>query len=195
MYMIDMRPLHRQALELVTALLPAVTLNQLARPTPCAGWDLRQLLEHMIGQNHGFASAVTSADDAAPAAFAPRVLSTDVATDWEDSALHLQRAFAEADPARAVLLPEISTEQRLPTGMVVGFHLLDTVVHGWDIATTVGAQYLPDPELVAAVVPMAEMVPDGPEFRGPGCAFAPRLDTEHIEDWNRVLTLLGRSPR
>jgi uncharacterized protein (TIGR03083 family) len=46
----------------------------LARPTPCAGWDLRALLAHLIGQNHGFAEAVDGAAigvDARPARPSP----------------------------------------------------------------------------------------------------------------------------
>ena len=57
MNMIDLRSLHSRSLDVVTPLLTPVTGDQLGHSTPCADWTLRQLLEHMIGQNYGFASA------------------------------------------------------------------------------------------------------------------------------------------
>ncbi|HZZ47437.1 MAG TPA: TIGR03086 family metal-binding protein [Pseudonocardia sp.] len=195
MNMIDLRSLHSRSLDVVTPLLTPVTGDQLGHSTPCADWTLRQLLEHMIGQNYGFASAVDSPADVPLAAFAPRPLTGSVVTDWEESARNIRTAFADADLRRAVLLPEVSAEQRIPTGLVVGFHLLDTVVHAWDVATTLGVTFEPDAELVAATLRIAEAVPDGPEVRGPGAAFAPRLETEASDEWSRALTLVGRTPR
>jgi uncharacterized protein (TIGR03086 family) len=191
---IELRSLHSRSLDLVPPLLARVSGDQLIRSTPCAGWSLRQLLEHMIGQNFGFASAVTSPDDLPPEAFASRPLTTSVTSDWEDSARAVREAFWGADPGRAVLLPEISAEQRIPVGLVVGFHLLDTVVHAWDVATSLGIPFRPDSELVTATLRIAEAVPDGPEARGPGRAFAARLETEATDAWGRVLALLGRTP-
>ncbi|MFJ6405663.1 maleylpyruvate isomerase N-terminal domain-containing protein [Streptomyces hydrogenans] len=34
-----------------------VTPDDLARPTPCAGWDLKDLLDLMTAQHHGIAAA------------------------------------------------------------------------------------------------------------------------------------------
>src|SRR5690349_5317050 len=50
--------LHRQATEAVQPVYRQIRRADLRRMTPCAGWDLQQLLRHMVGQDHGFAAAV-----------------------------------------------------------------------------------------------------------------------------------------
>src|ERR1700754_3328401 len=110
--------LHHRALELTSELVGAVQPADLGRPTPCAGWDLAALLAHMIGQNRGFADALRGGTDVAAYAPVPDLLD------------------AVAQPGTdAVLLPEITTAQRFPVPVVIGFQLLDTVVHSWDVAT------------------------------------------------------------
>jgi uncharacterized protein (TIGR03086 family) len=95
---------------------------------------------------------------------------------------------------RPVLLAEISVEQRFPAALVIGFHLLDTVVHGWDVATSLGVPYRPDGDLVAATLQLAELVPTGAARERPGAAFGPELPvTAEAGPWPRALALLGRS--
>jgi uncharacterized protein (TIGR03086 family) len=133
------------------------------------------------------------------AAFAPRVLTAPAARGWRASAARVAEAFAGADLTRPVLLVEISQELRFPAGLAVGFHLLDTVVHGWDVAASLGLPFRPDDELVTAVLALARLVPAGPERDRPGAAFAPVLpsapDDGDDAGWPTVLRLLGREPR
>jgi len=196
MEIIDLRPLHRRALKLTTVTVDRVTAADATRSTPCPPWDLHALLGHMIGQNHGFADAVAGSEDATLEAFAPRPPAPDPAADWAASADRVAEAFAGADLERPVLLPEISAEFPFPAGLVVAFHLLDTVVHGWDVATSVELDYQPDDELVAATLRVAQFVPTGPAREQPGATFAPVLPVaEDAADWPRTLALLGRAPR
>src|SRR5918998_3703711 len=67
--------LHRRAVAGIRPVLEPLDAADLGRPTPCAGWDLRALLEHMTGQDHGFAAAVSAArtgGEGDGAEFAPR---------------------------------------------------------------------------------------------------------------------------
>jgi hypothetical protein len=91
-----------------------------------------------------------------------------------------------------VLLVEISEEMRFPVATAVGFQLLDTVVHNWDVATALGLPHRPDDELVAATLAVARRVPDGPNRRVPGAAFAPARSAPEVDDWARALALVGR---
>ncbi|HEY0639365.1 MAG TPA: maleylpyruvate isomerase N-terminal domain-containing protein, partial [Pseudonocardiaceae bacterium] len=63
--------MHGRVMATSVAVVAGVSADDLGRPTPCAGWDLRRLLAHMTGQNHGFAAAAGGAGPD-PALFADR---------------------------------------------------------------------------------------------------------------------------
>ncbi|WP_037074582.1 TIGR03086 family metal-binding protein [Pseudonocardia spinosispora] len=191
---IDLRPLHRLSLDLTTAVVDKVGQDDLTRDTPCAGWDLAALLGHMIGQNHGFADAAQHERDAPLGAFAPQPPGADLAAEWRVSADRTADAFASADLDRAVLLPEVSLEHRLPIGMIIGFHLIDTVAHGWDVATALDLPYRPTGDLLNASLKIAEQVPTGHSREQPNSSFAPVIPSTDTDPWLRTLTLLGRRP-
>ncbi|OLF10383.1 TIGR03086 family metal-binding protein [Actinophytocola xanthii] len=181
MHIID---LHRRALDAVRPIVARVRPADLDRPTPCAGWDLRTLLSHMIGQDHGFAAAVLA--DVSAEAFAPR---TPTIEAHEAGAAAVVAAFAAADPVRQVLLAELGG-RRFPLPSVIGFHLLDTLVHGWDVAVSLDTGVDYDDDLLAAAQTQAELVPAGPA-RAP--AFGPILPiADESTAWARTLALLGR---
>ncbi|MEU5692823.1 TIGR03086 family metal-binding protein [Actinosynnema sp. NPDC020468] len=181
--------LHRRALDALRPILDRVRPSDLTRPTPCAGWDLHDLLAHMIGQDHGFAAAVLA--DVPVEAFAPREPTPATHQAGLDA---VAVAFAAAPPSRPVLLAEFENH-RFPLEDAVGFHLLDTLVHGWDVAATIGVDVDYEGDLLVAVSLQAELVPDGPSRTAPDAAFAPALPfAAEATGWVRTLGLLGRDP-
>jgi uncharacterized protein (TIGR03086 family) len=184
--------LHRRALDAVTDLLTALTPADLDRPSPCAGWDLRQLLAHMVGQNLGFAAAAEH--DAGVEAFAARPVDDDPRGAWAGSADRVADALAAAVAGeRTVLLAEFPAFGRLPASIALHMQLLDTVVHGWDVATALGVPYRPDDELVATTLDVARMVPAGAERDRPGASFGQVVDAATDDPWLEALHLLGRA--
>jgi uncharacterized protein (TIGR03086 family) len=187
--------LHRRAVEGIRPVLARIDPADLDRPTPCDGWDLRALLEHMTGQDHGFAAAVRAAhagDEVDVSAFAPRPLGTSLTAGLDE----VVAAFA-AGADGLVLLPEFG--RRLPVPIVVQMHLIDTLVHGWDVAAALGVQadYVAqlDVEVVAAALAMSEQIPDDESREAPGASFAHAAPApEDADPWTRTLTLLGRDP-
>jgi uncharacterized protein (TIGR03086 family) len=185
----EMIELHDRALRQATAVIAEINPADLARPTPCAGWDLRALLAHCIGQNHGFAVAVAGGD--APAsAFAPWPPERGA---WEDSAERVHTAFRAAAPDWPVRLVEFGPDARFPVATALGFHLLDTVVHTWDIARSLGEWYEPPDELADRVAEIARSVPDDARRTRPNSAFAPARRHSGSE-WATTLAHLGRDP-
>lgn len=183
----DQRALHRHALELADGFVEHIAPADLVRCTPCADWDLGQLLAHMVGQHLGFAAAAR--DGTAPkSAYAPVPFTV---TGWHRSADELLAAFDTADLAESVLEVELHPTKPLPMPVIIGAQLLDTAVHTWDVARSIGRTFSPDDELAHAVLKIAEPIPDD-EHRGtPGAAFAhalPGIGTP----WERALALLGR---
>jgi hypothetical protein len=117
---------------------------------------------------------------------------------WTESAENLSAMFAAAPLDRRVVLAEFSAETRFAVADVVGFHLLDTVVHAWDVATTLGLAFRPDDVLVAETLAVARLIPDGRHREQPGSPFGivlPAAVTEAVatgDDWRLALALLGR---
>jgi uncharacterized protein (TIGR03086 family) len=195
----DFRPAHRIAVQTSVDVVSAVTPDDLRLPTPCAGWDLGDLLAHMTVQHHGFAAAARGhgADLAEwdPAGVADAV-SRDPSGTYAAAAADVLDAFAADDVlTRSFALPEFGPGATFPGDMAVGFHFVDYVVHSWDAAKTIDAPLdFPD-DLIATVLPLALFVPDG-EFRsGEGAPFKAAITTaDAASDLERILLYLGRSP-
>lgn len=151
------------------------------------------LLAHLIGQHRGFAAAVQDGD--APRAAYAYADDADGLSDlclaWENSVERLLGAFARADLEMPVRLVEIDPARRIMLADVVRIHLLDTVVHTWDLGLALGREFMPDDEVVPAVVAGAARVPaDGRE--APGSAFAAAVEYTGSDLWAAALARLGR---
>ena len=196
----DIRPFHRTAVLASVDLVTTVTPGHLHLPTPCAGWDLGDLLAHMTVQHRGFAAAAhgCGADLAVwqPATVAEAV-AADPAGTYSAAAADVIEAFADDDALEATFaLPEFGAGAAFPGALAIGFHFVDYFVHGWDVARSIGADLQLPADVVAAVLPLALAVPDGKARTGDGAAFAPAITTAgEAPDLDRVLLYLGRSPQ
>lgn len=179
--------LHRQAAAIADVLVAEVTPDDLGRDTPCEGWSLADLLAHQIGQQRGFAAAVLD-DDAPLATYAAMAFSPD---RWCESAAEIQEAFASCDPRAHIVLRELS-DTPLPFSVVVGAQLLDVVVHTWDIARSLGRDFLPPNELIRVVAEVAADLPASAS--GPGRAFATAIPRGEATLWEQTLLRVGRRP-
>jgi uncharacterized protein (TIGR03086 family) len=171
----DIVGLDARAVRASVQVVSQVSTADLARPTPCADWTLAGLLAHMTAQHNGFAAAAAGngADLVHWQTGAPVA---DPVGEYAAAAERVMAAFAaEGGPAREFALPEISTALRFPAPQAIGFHLVDYVVHGWDVARALGRNYDLDPDVLEAALPIARSVPDGEGRRRPGAAFAPRV--------------------
>jgi uncharacterized protein (TIGR03086 family) len=177
-----------------TEIVAQVSADQLDLRTPCSEWDLGQLLAHMIGQNHGFAT-VADGETSDLSVWSDRPVTSDPAAEYAASAERVVSAFA-ADGllGREFWLPEIRGGVTLPAPVGISFHFVDYVVHSWDVARSIDVPVSFDDEVLAAVLPIAEEVPDGANRTVPGAAFKPGLEATSGTTFDRLLALLGRSP-
>jgi uncharacterized protein (TIGR03086 family) len=191
--------LHRTAVLASADTVNAVTPADLTKPTPCAGWNLAELLAHMTVQHRGFAAAARGRGaeaDVWDTATVADAVAADPAAAYSAAAADVLDAFA-ADGVleTSFALPEFGPGATFPGAMAIGFHFVDYVVHGWDVAVTIGAAFeLPD-EVIAAVLPLALAVPDGDFRAAEGSPFRPAVATNgEVTDMVRILAHLGRSP-
>ena len=174
-------------------LVGRVTAADLGCATPCAAWNLHELIAHMATQHHGFAAAAGGADG--PDAWQPRPLGGDPARSYREAAARVVAAFAGAGvPGRAFALPEISTRRRFPAAQAISFHLLDYVVHAWDVARALGVPVDFEPAVLAAALAVAKIVPAGQARLAPGAAFGPVVPWRAGHPLEEILALAGRSP-
>lgn len=190
----NVTPLHHQALAKVGTLITGLSDLELSLPTPCQGWSLRGLLEHMVGQNHGFAAAARG-DGADPAQWLPRALGPDPARTWQLSADQVEGAFALADVSTQVELAEFASPQPFPLQAAQSFHFLDTVIHGWDVAAAIGVPYECDRETTELLVGFATEIPASAEDRGPLRPFRAVVQVPaDAGPLDHALALTGRDP-
>ncbi|HEY9332735.1 MAG TPA: TIGR03086 family metal-binding protein [Streptomyces sp.] len=191
----DIRTLDRTAVLETLRILEQADPEDWERSTPCAGWKLRQLVAHMTAQHRGFAAAAAG-DGADAAVWRPGALGDDPLKTYRAAAESALSAFAgQGVLTREFTLPEISDTRRFPAEVAIGFHFLDHVVHGWDLARTIGVNLDLDEETAEAALAIALRVPDDERRLAPQAAFRPALPpAPGAPPLDLILTTLGRSP-
>ena len=190
----DIVGLDARAVRASVQIVSQVSAADLARPTPCSDWTLRELLAHMTAQHNGFAAAAAG-DGADLVHWQTGAPVADPVGEYAAAAARVIAAFAAAGAlAGEFVLPEISPKLRFPAAEAIGFHLVDYVVHGWDVARALGQAYDLEPDVLAAALTIAQAVPDGERRRRPGAAFAPRAAAASGGPLGQIVALLGRRP-
>jgi uncharacterized protein (TIGR03086 family) len=193
MHTIDLLSTHAAAVRATVPVVARIGPPDLSLPTPCEEWDLGQLLIHMTVQHRGFAAAAAGHGDDSDA-WRDRPLGENPAQEYAQAAESVIAAFNDPGALdRNLLLPEL-TPHPVPARLAISFHLVDYVVHGWDVARTLGIAYELPPDVLATALPIAEAVPDGAARLAPGAAFAPRVPASGDDPLSRLLGLLGRDP-
>lgn len=179
----------RQSTEIVSLIKD----EQWESPTPCTEWDLRQLVEHMILDNRGFTAAARG-DVSDRSVWSDRSFGPDLRVEYARSAGDVMTAFAT--PVDRFWLPRINDAVTFPAAQAISFHLLDYLVHGWDVAAAIGYPVAFEKDLLDAVQEIGDReVLNGPNRLRPGASFQPALEPEATESkQDRLLRTLGRSP-
>ncbi|HEX2133406.1 MAG TPA: TIGR03086 family metal-binding protein [Actinophytocola sp.] len=188
----DLREPDRRVLEVTTGIVGRVRADQLDLPTPCAGWLVADLLRHMVGNNNGFAAAALGEPPVADVWDGVDV--TDPVGEFAPSAQRVTAAFASVEPWTGTFA--VLGYGDVPAGQAVGMHFIDYLVHGWDVAVSIGADPGLDPAACDAVLRIgAAWPPDSPVIWGPGAAFGHRVEVpDDAPVADRMLAFLGRSP-
>lgn len=191
MHTVDYVSLDAQAVRASIDVVGRVTDADLSKPTPCRAWTLYGLLAHMATQHYGFAAASRGEDD--EALWKLRDLGDDPVKAYIASAEHVLTAFAE-DGVTERTFPLAEFGASFPGHQAISFHFIDYVVHTWDVAKTLGTTVTFTPEVLAAALDVAHIVPTGDVRLTPGSPFAPDIAYSGTDPLARVLTHLGRNP-
>lgn len=172
-----------RALSYTRVALSEVSDADLSRRTPCAGWDLGQLLAHMEDALDAFAEGAHGS-----VALHDRVPATVRVANLQRKACALLEAWSGEAPEQVTI-----GVHSLDTPVVVLAAALEITVHGWDVGQAVGGdRRIPD-ALAQRLLPVAEaLVAEGDR----GDLFGtPRPVPSDATDEARLLGFLGRNGR
>ncbi|MGI9622052.1 MAG: TIGR03086 family metal-binding protein [Acidimicrobiales bacterium] len=176
------------ALANTTRLVAGVSDDQWDNPTPCADWNVRELVTHTVGVMANFASgAAGNGAVGDPADF-------DLGADPGATCAGVAADCVANWTARGELESNITLgTNEFPGAVAININMLDAYVHGWDIAEATGQDAGLDAELCAGITTFArQVVPESPRD---GDNFASVVavggDASHP---HQLLAYLGRQP-
>jgi uncharacterized protein (TIGR03086 family) len=180
--------MHERALDATGAVVPRIAPEQFELMTPCDGWTVRELLNHVVAGNYW---AAELAAGKAIAEVGDRLdgdtLGTDPQGAYRESA---RRAAAAFGVPGAMDAPCAVSYGPVPGSVYCGHRILDVAIHGWDLAKATGQDTTLDPELVDAIA--AIVAPQIDMLSGSGM-FGTTIDVDANADaQTRLLALLGR---
>lgn len=157
--------------------------SALTNPTPCEGWTVADLLRHMNERHEAVTQARLSPLDEE---------SDDPRDDFARITARWVAAIERTGPT--VNLPGRGPT---PTERVLGIHLVDMLVHRWDLARALQTSPSVPDRLTEAALPLARAnTAPGSPLNGPGGVYRRPLaaDPEGAA-MDQIVALLGRDPR
>ena len=173
------RVAHLASCVLVTEdVVGAVKTDQTGDPTPCTDMDVSQLVDHLVGFATSFADralGVSPATDPGSVTAGPRPREA-----YHDQAVRLVEGYSGDGPADGA------------TPLAIA--LIETICHGWDLATATG-QPAPYPDEAAEAALGAAHGFMQPDYRGPDQSFGEVVAVpESAPALDRLVGFMGRDP-
>jgi uncharacterized protein (TIGR03086 family) len=186
----DLAALYQRSIDGFGARVAQVRPDQWAAPTPCPDWDVRALVNHVIGEERW---AVPLFDGATIEEVGDRFTGDLLGDD------PLARAADAARQARAVVTEPGALRRTVhlsfgatPAEEYLHQLLADHVVHSWDLAVATGTDRHLDPDAVHAV---AEWFTGREDTYRQGGAIGPRAAVpDGANEQDRLIAAFGRDP-
>ncbi|MGH4032386.1 TIGR03086 family metal-binding protein [Actinomycetota bacterium Odt1-20B] len=161
--------------------------DRLSAPTPCAEYDVKDLVDHLF-------QVVVHFQDLA----AKRDSEFDTGTRYVVPGADWRAGFGKEADALVAAWSEPGAEEgttgamNMPARTVGCMVLLDLTVHAWDLARATGQAYEADPRVVAVLSPAVERM--APMAREMGVFGESVSAPEGAGDFERLLAVTGRDP-
>lgn len=166
----------------------AVGADQWHLTTPCADWDVRQLVNHVTGEN----AWVVPLLDGRTIGDVGNALDGDLLGDeprqvWDERAAAARAAVSMEGALGGTVHVSFGD---IPGSEYVSQIITDHIVHAWDLARAIGADEGLDPDLVLFALRFLE--PQAEQWRAAG-AFGPKVELAGDADVQaRLLAIAGR---
>lgn len=176
-----------EAVYAADAVIQRISPDQLDAPTPCDGWNVRDLIAHMCGPLAAISHMAETGEVADPT---QSVVGDDQIATWNACR---QSVLGSLDrPGATETVGEFWFGES-SINDILDFALWDPLVHSWDLAVATGQKHAVTDEIVATgravVEPNAEML------RGGGMMADPVALSPDASAKDQFLALTGRDPR
>lgn len=167
------------SLAVMLSVLRPLTEADLARPSPCEGYTVADVIDHLAGSVIGIAGA------------AGTELAKSASGNVEVDIANLSQPALEAWQQRGTD-GIINIGFELPAANVLGILAVEYLVHAWDIATATGQQVVAHDGLTAYVFELCRRVVT-PESRRPGF-FDPEVEVAaDASEMDKLIAFTGRA--
>ncbi|MFN8019250.1 MAG: TIGR03086 family metal-binding protein [Acidimicrobiales bacterium] len=184
----DVRDLHAEGIEAFAAHLAAVPGDGWGWPTPCVEWDVRALVNHVVGENRWLPPLLEGATVADVGdALDGDLLGADPHTAWDGSARAALDAVRVVDLDRIVHLSFAD----VPASEYLWQLTADLLVHAWDLAHATGQAESIPADVVAPVADWFDSAED--LYRGAG-VIGPAVEVDSRDPFAVLLGRFGRDP-
>ncbi len=176
------------ALANTTRAVQGIADDQWENPTPCAKWNVRQLVTHTAGVMANFSNGAANQ----PLAGDPD--DYDLGDDPAVTMADLSATNVAAWVARGELDSTVTLgDNEFPGQVGISINMLDAYVHGWDIAQATGQDAALDADLCAGLLGFArQAVPATPREGDNFHAVVTVPPDATVQD--ELLAYLGRQP-
>jgi len=189
--MTDPRPIHCRAMAQTEAIVAAIEPSQLGLPTPCAEYDVRALLSHIVGGLNRVAIVGEGGDALARPARADGVPDDGWPAAYQAASQRARQAWA--DDAKLDALVEVPWG-KIPGRFAIAGYIQEILTHGWDLAKATGQPTERDPELAFFALAGAKRILP-PEARGDDIPFGPVVPVPpDAAPYAQLAAWLGRQP-
>jgi uncharacterized protein (TIGR03086 family) len=174
------------------AVVAAVSDDAWARSTPCAQWNVAQVLRHAAGDQLAFAAAITGSGGPAENPFEPSAARPDGPRAFLEDALRAAGAAWSTVVPGTADLPTPLPQGTMDAGAAAAAAALDMAVHAWDIAVATGQPSPLPAGLAAQLTPVATAIVE--PLRAYGVYAAALAPEPGDDDDATLLRYLGRHP-
>jgi uncharacterized protein (TIGR03086 family) len=167
----------------------AVTDDQWHLPTPCAEWDVRSLVNHLVYENRWAVPLVEgqTVEDVGDQ-FDGDLLGDQPLASWQEAVGASVRTISAPGVAERTVHVSFGD---IPGDDYVAQLVIDHTIHGWDLARAIGADDRLDPDLVEFAI--ERLTPQVEEWRAAG-AFGAKVEAPPSADrQTQLLALTGRA--
>jgi uncharacterized protein (TIGR03086 family) len=161
--------------------------GQLEGPTPCAGFTVHDVLDHMIVGGATFAPLLRG--EIPPVVSAPAVYGWVPAAEFRTT---MDDLLAAAQSPSALERVIDSPFGAVSGEVFAGFVAFDGLIHGWDLARATGQRWTPSDDVVTAVDAFARMA-IRPEMRDGGAFSQPTVPPAGADPLDHLVAFSGRT--